>query len=185
MKVTDVAVLARGGGGENGANSDADKPREIFFTFSHSMCCSTRISLSHLLFFVFSATFVFLCKICKTVFKNVQQKLLCRAYSSCCSSLAPRRWWTPWRNASSARQRSPPGTGPPDPRIRSTRRYHGLKFCFGGWGGGQNSNLGTYDLYSPAHNVLDTCISITRASGRGLGPGNRDFFGSFEMASSR
>ncbi len=31
--------------------------------------------------------------------------------------------------------------------------------------------LGTYDLYSPVHNVLDACIFITRASGRGLGPG--------------
>jgi hypothetical protein len=30
----------------------------------------------------------------------------------------------------------------------------------------------TYDLYSPVHNVLDACISITSTSGRGLGPGN-------------
>jgi hypothetical protein len=30
--------------------------------------------------------------------------------------------------------------------------------------------LCTYDLYSPVLNVLDACISITRASGRGLGP---------------
>jgi hypothetical protein len=36
---------------------------------------------------------------------------------------------------------------------------------------GYNSYLCTYGLYSPVHNVLDTCISITRASGRGLGPG--------------
>ncbi len=35
------------------------------------------------------------------------------------------------------------------------------------------SYLCTYDIYSPVHNVLDVCISITRASGRGLGPGNR------------
>jgi hypothetical protein len=47
------------------------------------------------------------------------------------------------------------------------------------------SYLCTYDLYSPVHNVLDACISITRASGRGLGPGNRDFFRPFEMASSQ
>jgi hypothetical protein len=33
-----------------------------------------------------------------------------------------------------------------------------------------------YDLYSPVHNVLGACISITKASGRGLGPGIRDFF---------
>jgi hypothetical protein len=32
-----------------------------------------------------------------------------------------------------------------------------------------NSYLYNYDLYSPVHNVLDVCISITRASGRGLG----------------
>jgi hypothetical protein len=32
--------------------------------------------------------------------------------------------------------------------------------------------LCTYDLYIHVHNVLDACISITRASGRGLGPGN-------------
>ncbi len=37
--------------------------------------------------------------------------------------------------------------------------------------------LCTYDLYSPVHNVLDACISITWASGRGLGPGIREFFG--------
>ncbi len=35
------------------------------------------------------------------------------------------------------------------------------------------------------HNVLDACISITRGSGRGLGPGIREFFGPFERASSR
>ncbi len=34
-----------------------------------------------------------------------------------------------------------------------------------------------YDLYSPVHNVLDECISITWASGKGLGPGNLKFFG--------
>ncbi len=45
--------------------------------------------------------------------------------------------------------------------------------------------LCTYDLYSPVHNVLDTCISITRASGTGSGPGNLEFFGPCEMASSR
>jgi hypothetical protein len=36
--------------------------------------------------------------------------------------------------------------------------------------------LCTYDLYSPVHNVLDACISITRVSGRGLGPGIRVFW---------
>ncbi len=35
----------------------------------------------------------------------------------------------------------------------------------------------TYDLYSPVHNVLYSCISITRGSGRGLGPGILEFFG--------
>ncbi len=44
-------------------------------------------------------------------------------------------------------------------------------------GEGQNSYFCTYDLMRAA--------SITRASGRGLGPGNRDFFGPCEMASSR
>ncbi len=29
---------------------------------------------------------------------------------------------------------------------------------------------------APLHNVLDVCISIRRASGRGLGPGNGEFF---------
>jgi hypothetical protein len=37
--------------------------------------------------------------------------------------------------------------------------------------------LCTYDLYSPVHNVLDACISITRGSGRGLGLGIREFLG--------
>ncbi len=51
--------------------------------------------------------------------------------------------------------------------------------CYG------NSYLCTYDLYSPMHNVLDVCISITRVSGRGLGHGHREFFVPCEMASSR
>ncbi len=34
-----------------------------------------------------------------------------------------------------------------------------------------------YDLYGPVLNVFDASRSITRASGRGLGPGNLDFFG--------
>ncbi len=40
---------------------------------------------------------------------------------------------------------------------------------------GDINYLCTYDLYSPVHNVLDACISITRASGRGLGPAILDF----------
>jgi hypothetical protein len=40
-----------------------------------------------------------------------------------------------------------------------------------------NSYSCTYDLYSPVLNVFDACIAITRASGRGLGPGNREFLG--------
>ncbi len=40
-------------------------------------------------------------------------------------------------------------------------------------------------MYSPVHNVLDVCISITRESGRGLSPGIGDFFGPCEIASSR
>ncbi len=45
-----------------------------------------------------------------------------------------------------------------------------------------------YDLYGPVRNAFDAGKSITRASGRGLGPGNQDFFkffGPCEMASSR
>jgi hypothetical protein len=33
-----------------------------------------------------------------------------------------------------------------------------------------NNYLSTYDLYSPMLNVLDACISITRVSGKGVGP---------------
>jgi hypothetical protein len=40
-----------------------------------------------------------------------------------------------------------------------------------------NIYLCTYDLYSPVHNVLDACISITRARERGLGPGIESFLG--------
>jgi hypothetical protein len=47
------------------------------------------------------------------------------------------------------------------------------------------SYLCTYDLYSPVHNVLDACISITKACVRGLGTGNREFLGPCEMALSR
>jgi hypothetical protein len=45
--------------------------------------------------------------------------------------------------------------------------------------------LCTYDLYGPVRNALMREASITWASGRGLGPGNREFFGPCEMASSR
>ncbi len=41
--------------------------------------------------------------------------------------------------------------------------------------------LSTYDLYSPVHNVLDAFISITRGSGRELGPGILEIFGPCEM----
>jgi len=34
------------------------------------------------------------------------------------------------------------------------------------------SYLCTYDLYGPVRNVFAACRFITRASGRGLGPGN-------------
>jgi hypothetical protein len=34
-----------------------------------------------------------------------------------------------------------------------------------------------YDLYGPVFNAFDGSRSITRASGRGLGPGNREFLG--------
>ncbi len=45
--------------------------------------------------------------------------------------------------------------------------------------------LCTYDLYSPVHIGLDACISITRTSGRGLGPENWKFFGPCKITSSR
>jgi hypothetical protein len=38
---------------------------------------------------------------------------------------------------------------------------------------------------APCVMLLMQAASFTRASGRGLGPGNREFFGSYEMASSR
>jgi hypothetical protein len=46
--------------------------------------------------------------------------------------------------------------------------------------GNKNAHINflfTNDLYSPVHNVLDACISITKGSGRGLGPGFESFFG--------
>jgi hypothetical protein len=41
----------------------------------------------------------------------------------------------------------------------------------------QCSYLLTYDLYGPIHNFFDVGKSIMRPGGRGLGPGNQDFFG--------
>jgi hypothetical protein len=38
---------------------------------------------------------------------------------------------------------------------------------------------------APCVMQLMRAVSITRASGRGMGPGNRDFFGPYEMASTR
>ncbi len=34
-----------------------------------------------------------------------------------------------------------------------------------------------YSYLCTVHNVLDACISISWASGRGMGPGNLNFFG--------
>ncbi len=48
-----------------------------------------------------------------------------------------------------------------------------------------NNYLCTYDLYSPVHNVLDACISITWGSGKVLSPGIPKFFGPCEMGMSR
>jgi hypothetical protein len=42
---------------------------------------------------------------------------------------------------------------------------------------GQMSYLWTYDLYGPVRNALAAGRYITRASGRGVGPWNREFFG--------
>jgi hypothetical protein len=50
---------------------------------------------------------------------------------------------------------------------------------------GYNSYLCTNDLYGPVQKAFDVGKSITRASGRGLGLGNRDFFEPCEMALSR
>jgi hypothetical protein len=47
-----------------------------------------------------------------------------------------------------------------------------------------NSYLWTYDFYGPVCNAFDAGKSITRASGRGLSSGNRDFSGPCKMASS-
>jgi hypothetical protein len=52
-------------------------------------------------------------------------------------------------------------------------------------GSKQNNYLCTYDLYSPEHDVLDACISITWGIGRGLGPGIPKFFGPCEMGTSQ
>jgi hypothetical protein len=46
----------------------------------------------------------------------------------------------------------------------------------------ENSCLLTYDLYDPVRNAFDAGKAITKASGRGLGPGNRNFSGPCEMA---
>ncbi len=45
------------------------------------------------------------------------------------------------------------------------------------------SYLWTDNLYGPVRNTFVKGKSTTRASARGLGPGNRDFFGPFEIAS--
>ncbi len=49
----------------------------------------------------------------------------------------------------------------------------------------KNNYLFTCDLYGPVRNVFDACRYIARATGRGLGPGNWEFFGPCEMATSR
>jgi hypothetical protein len=48
-----------------------------------------------------------------------------------------------------------------------------------------NSYLWTFYLQGPVCNAFHAGKSITRESGRGLGPENQDFLGPSEMASSR
>jgi hypothetical protein len=48
-----------------------------------------------------------------------------------------------------------------------------------------NSYLRTYDFYGPVCNAFVAGKSITRASGRGLGPGNQDFFVKWHRAVRR
>ena len=43
-----------------------------------------------------------------------------------------------------------------------------------------NNYLCTYDLYSPVHNVLDACISITWGKWEGVGPWNSRVFWALE-----
>ncbi len=57
---------------------------------------------------------------------------------------------------------------------------------------GKEGHVRNIAIYGPMiytapylRNAFDPGKSITRASGRGWGPGNRDFFGPCEMASSR
>jgi hypothetical protein len=76
-------------------------------------------------------------------------------------------------------------------------RVHPPLVLGGGGGESPNSDAGTYPvgysiyylcpyyLYGLVHHVLDAGRSITRESGRGLGPRIREFFGPSEMASSR
>jgi hypothetical protein len=42
---------------------------------------------------------------------------------------------------------------------------------------GIHGTVWRFGLNSPVHNVLDACISITRASGKGLGLENESFSG--------
>ncbi len=44
-------------------------------------------------------------------------------------------------------------------------------------------HIAIYDLYGPVRVTFDAGKSITRARERGVGPGNRDFFGPCETAS--
>ncbi len=48
-----------------------------------------------------------------------------------------------------------------------------------------NCYLCTYDLYGPVRNAIDADRVHYEGNGRGLGPGNWDYFGPCEMASSR
>jgi hypothetical protein len=68
----------------------------------------------------------------------------------------------------------------PDPWIRNPI-FTGLDLDWED----QFNYLCTHDLYDLVRNVFDTGRYIMWACGRGLGPGNRKFFGPCEMASSR
>jgi hypothetical protein len=57
--------------------------------------------------------------------------------------------------------------------VKPTASCISDKCYVGTWA--ENSYLWTYDLYGSVRNILDACRSISWASERGLGPGNRDF----------
>jgi hypothetical protein len=109
----------------------------------------------------------------------------CSPMGACLRAPSPTNWS---RLTASSHRAQPRSSGPFDTNtnhllpyvsFRRNLKRHAQNIC-------KDTVLAIYEpMIYKAPFAFDVGKSMTRASGRGLGPGNRDFFGPSQMASSR